>query len=182
MKTKIIYTFFISLFSLASCKKKEYNIPKGMENTVNYINKQEQKSENNKIENIIVYDYYNNEIDLLKKINAKKNIFYYNDYLHCNTCVEKTFDLIKQNQSIKNKDLIILIKFASQFEFSTFKRINNLKGYEVYSLKNEELNLPVEKLDLPFFFVLNKDGMTNNYHAVIKEIPKLTIDYLDKLN
>jgi len=182
MNNKIFILLMVICLSVVLYFKIQKNeIPEDLKHLVALTKKTEEVSENFILKNIIVYDYDNNKINLLEEIKNKTLVFHYNDFLHCNTCVNATLKIIKSYKKINNTNIIILIKFASQFDFSTFRRLNKLKGYKVYSMKNENLKIPIESLDLPFFFTIDKYGNTQNYKAVIKQLPFITHNYLESI-
>jgi len=107
-----------------------------------------------------------------------KLIFRYTES-HCNSCVEHSLNMLAvYKEYIEDENILIL---------ATGKNLARLRIYlEKYKLDNiqvlytlEQTNIPIERYDFPYFYILNSDMKTQLVFLPIKEIPDLTKRYLD---
>lgn len=106
-----------------------------------------------------------------------KLIFRYSE-LHCDVCVDqqiKTLKLFKEK--IGSDNIIVLANYELLKNLILFKRLNAL-DIPVYKLSGR-MNLELEENDTPYFFILDKNNVANDFFIPIKEINNYTYRYLN---
>jgi hypothetical protein len=97
-------------------------------------------------------------------------------YIDCGSCVDS---LIKQTNNLSEilgrEKIVILAKYNSRIDYINFIRLNNIKN-NIYNIK-DSLSV-ADELNVPYFFVLEKNMTTSNFFIPRKEFSKLTEDYL----
>lgn len=110
-------------------------------------------------------------------VNSKKLVFRYTE-LHCDVCVDKQIEAIKKiSKKIGKKNIIILTEYENLKNLIIFKRLNSL-SIPIFNLQNK-FNLPIEELDSPYYFVVDKDFVIKDLFIPIKEIENYTNKYLN---
>lgn len=126
-----------------------------------------------------VYSFHYDETGELSKIKKQKNtlVFRYTT-LVCMSCVEKISDVLKKFQEEnENIEVIVLATYRPNEELM-FKSI--CKPHKnVYTVS--ALNLPLEKENVPYFFLLDKDLNVSNTFIPEAGMPKLTKAYLERI-
>lgn len=99
---------------------------------------------------------------------------------NCSDCINYVLDVIKNNtHMLNNVDVIIWGNFQYARDAYVYKKINNIP-YKVYHVKDSIL--PLDKLEIPYFFLLDKDNQVSHVFIPRKEIHQNTINYLNIIN
>lgn len=103
-------------------------------------------------------------------------IFRYSD-LNCNTCVEAEFKNINQYLDKTNSNrLVILADYKNEDDLFRFKRLNQVE-MPIYNSKNNKLNLPVEGLNTPYFFIIDSTLVVRSLFIPNKAYPEFSKNY-----
>lgn len=118
----------------------------------------------------------------LSNLAQQNKIIYRISELHCNSCVVHEFDNLKKSIP-SNKNLLILSYYQNPRNLIIFKRINNLKDFEIYNLMDENIqNLIIDKYGTPYMFIIDKHLKISNLFIPLKTDNQRTIDYLKRVS
>jgi hypothetical protein len=124
-------------------------------------------------------DEYCNISDILSLKN--KMVFYFSEH-HCFDCVKDALNQIKNiPDSITSNNYLILCNYPNMRHFQAFLREYDLK-VPIYNICGQTLNLPVEKIESPFFFVVKSDLHSRQIFIPVKEIKRYLANYLQSMN
>lgn len=99
----------------------------------------------------------------------------------CHACIEQSFKIISNiPQPFKQGKFIILASYENLRALLLFKRDNNI-SYPIYTIQKETLHVPLEKLNFPYFFILDKEHKATNIFYPLTSDPELTDDYFSIL-
>ena len=185
-KLVILSLFILSLFVvmlmlfryLAKNNNEETFIGKYKELIVNKVTELEKENLGYLIKNQLVYfgDDSLNTFEI-KKIVSGDQIFFYFSYNTCPPCLNYTIDLLKKYiPSYYEDDSIIFISpdYPKRFR-------NDCFGKQLLILQLNELGLPLERENVPFFFKINTDMQIVSLNIVIKEDFERTEKYIRSL-
>lgn len=192
MKGKRYVFFFIITVSLIvniyQCWYGVHNEKESLNNLKVEYNKRIIKRESayHMLKEDIMLNYQNNGLQLpFSEIEHQKNIDGHslNDIIsdktlvvrlsqqNCEVCVNTLMSLLKK-ANIKN------VVFLVNYEVQHF--LENLKLYKVkgYFFKIGDLGIPIESMNLPYMFVLNKDYIVNKIYVPHDSMTDQTLSYL----
>ena len=107
-------------------------------------------------------------------------VFYFSE-TNCWDCIEAALNQIKNiPDSIKLNNYLILCNYSNVRYFQAFIKDIDLK-VPIYN-NEEKLNIPLENMDVPFFFIINSDLHCKQVFIPIKEIENYTANYLQAMN
>jgi peroxiredoxin len=137
------------------------------------------KSEGARLKNLSVKDEENNELRLFDLIKDTCLVFRYTD-LNCDVCVEKSIEFINSYlEKIGTSNILVLSSYDNPRDLYTFKRLNKLK-FKIYNLSNSKyLGLPIDELNVPYFFILAPDGLINCLYIPEKSMPQQSASYFE---
>lgn len=163
---------------LVNDNEEETFIGKYKELVVNKVTELEKEYLGYLIKNQLVYfgDDSLNAFEI-KKIISNDPIFFYFSYNTCPPCLNFTIDLLKKFiPSYYEDDSIIFISpdYPKRFR-------NDCFGKQLLILQLNELGLPLERENVPFFFKINTDMQIVSLNIVIKEDFERTEKYLRSL-
>jgi hypothetical protein len=96
--------------------------------------------------------------------------------LNCQSCVDTELSSL---QNLANKigmeKIVILASYKNNEDLIKFKRLNKLK-LPMYNV--DSLSIPLENMNIPFYFICDKEFKTKLVFIPKKEISNLTVDYL----
>jgi hypothetical protein len=100
---------------------------------------------------------------------------------NCFTCFEKAFKMINSYTSkISSPDVLYLGHYAELTTMTTFIRSNLGKNAAGLNLESP-LNLKVDKLELPYLFVLDQNGRVHNVYVITKQNQKQVDRYMSEI-
>ncbi|WP_147677886.1 redoxin domain-containing protein [Algibacter pacificus] len=144
----------------------------------------EVKNDNTIIKDFTLYDENNNTLNISDLLIGKKLIFRFAE-INCNVCIVNEFENIKKhinNYELSPKDLIIISSYQNPNSLHIFKRLNKLNEFHIYNLKNNVLkNIELDSLNIPYFFVLDKNFIISNSFIPIKGANNRTSNYLKNI-
>ena len=118
-------------------------------------------------------------VELVEKYN-KLLIFRYSE-LNCMACVEKEIIYLIDFVERYNTKLVILSSYTNERDLYLFKRINRISDYIVYNIEEGVLKLPVENLNIPYYFVLDSNYRAINLFVPDKNFPERSVKYLNSI-
>jgi len=109
-----------------------------------------------KINNLTLIDSLNKKCKLEDIMSSKTILVYRVSYTNCSSCVVSGLQsLSKSTSSILYNNIIIIGSYYNNSDLKKFIKTNQIK-FNIYNLK-QDLNLPAEEFDIPYFIVLSKD-------------------------
>jgi hypothetical protein len=138
-------------------------------------------SENSVIDNIYgnTGEYESADLKSLLSDNIKL-VFRYNEN-HCNSCVEEALKpLMEISAKIGVDNILILTSYRNVRTMQIYVK-KYAPGITVFN-SNEVLNLPIEKQNTPYFFVIDNTLKTQLVFVPVKEIHGYTREYLNILH
>ncbi|MFY0593750.1 hypothetical protein [Roseivirga sp.] len=103
-------------------------------------------------------------------------IFFRYTELGCNTCTEEVIKLLNSS----NLELEYLSTYQSKTYLNTFKRMNGIEQV-VYNVPLSQELFPLDSLNIPYFFVVDKFGKVVDAHIPIKEDLKYTEEFITRV-
>ncbi len=126
-------------------------------------------------------------IDIEGKTVLAKDIFKNNSLvfryseLNCHECIDAEINaLVKNKEKIKN--IVFIAYYQNTRDLFVFhENFSNmgLTNIKMYYAKNENLLIPIEKLNAPYYFCVNANLVMTNFFIPQKEKPKLSDTYLN---
>lgn len=101
--------------------------------------------------------------------------------LNCKKCVDAEFNILEKNKFLHQNKINIITHYENKRGFVTI--YNNLKkrglgDISLYLMKEDQLGIPLDKYDTPFYFYIDSTLTMTNFFIPHKENPKLSISYL----
>jgi hypothetical protein len=101
--------------------------------------------------------------------------------LHCESCVNSAIRQFRQwTDSIGKNNMLFLGAYRNNKIFNRTKPLYAIHNLNVYNVSG--LNIPVEELGYPYYFVLNNDLTISNVFVPDKATPTITNDYLKMID
>jgi len=102
-----------------------------------------------------------------------ETIFFRFSEINCNSCVDVEFETIKQTDSWH----FVLISSGNNIYGIARSLLSRDINFPLYSIEFKELNLPIEKINLPYYFTLNREYSTQRVFIPSKDNPELTTEF-----
>jgi|AntAceMinimDraft_15_1070371.scaffolds.fasta_scaffold04292_6 hypothetical protein len=133
--------------------------------------------------NIFLYSDDNDSITFtnLIKQNKKLLVFRYSE-LNCMACIDKEVLNLKQFLKNSNVKIIIIATYSSMRDLYLFKRINQIPKAKIYNIKNQQMGLPIEKNNIPYYFVAETNFVAGKFFVPNKLFPEYSQKYLSEIN
>lgn len=117
------------------------------------------------------------KIDFASYMSERQYLIFRYSFLNCQPCVDEVLRLLKMSMNeVDSSQILIFSNYQLLNDLKKFRRINKIFD-EVY--KVDSLNLPIDKLNIPYFFVLGKNMQVSHIFIPQKESPKTTERYLN---
>jgi hypothetical protein len=136
------------------------------------------QSENSVINNMSGNIEQNEKIDLKSLLSDRLTlIFRYNEN-DCSACVEEALKpLMEFSTKMGIRNILIITSSHNVRTMNIFIR-QHAPGIHVFN-SNEDINLPVEKWDTPYFFLIDNSLRVKLVFIPVKEIQNYTWEYLN---
>ena len=128
---------------------------------------------------IEVEDKQSNKININEIFNDNTSVLIFRvSEFHCDACVTQCMQILKDLQYNYNlKDVVILGAFSNMRKLKVICQTNGL-DLDMYNIMSD-LNIPLEQINSPYFFLLNKEDLRcQSFFVALKENPKMTISNL----
>lgn len=99
---------------------------------------------------------------------------------HCESCVNFSIQSILHSHFFKKENLLFLGSYDNNRIFNREKKLYGIDKFKTYNVLN--LNIPLEELGFPYFFVLNENLTISHIVIPDKSTPALTQKYLELIN
>ncbi|SHE81871.1 hypothetical protein [Dysgonomonas macrotermitis] len=138
----------------------------------------EEKSEDLQLPQLFLLDAASNFFFIDKKLPSQKHLVLYISESNCEDCIRHALDGLRNyTKDIGIQNIIILTNYVNQRHYQAFQRTLDLQVIS-YNVNGQKLNLPVEILHKPFFFILDTDLSCRQVFLPAKEIEDYTARYL----
>ena len=141
------------------------------------------ENSNIRIDELFVKDTLNNILslsDVFKNGNDKILVCRFSES-HCESCVTYSiWSILNQIDATGKDNVVFLGKHRNNRIFNQEKTHYNIQDMSVYN--SATLNLPVEALSFPYYFILGSDMTISNVFVPDKATPVITNDYLRMIN
>jgi hypothetical protein len=119
-------------------------------------------------------------VQFLSDIGQLPKFVFFHTQLNCNVCVEGIMTVLNDYQNILcPKNRLFFAAYNNKRDVTLFKRMNHLNNI-VYNVKS--VGLPIEKLNLPFCFVMDKDMKAECVYIPLEGDSLLFKKYLKLVN
>ncbi|GAL68434.1 hypothetical protein [Jejuia pallidilutea] len=158
----------------------KYKSPNERELIIDYYNLVEDKVNKATLHDIPLINEERDTISISQLVGLKKLIYRISD-LHCNSCVLNEFENLKSilsKYNIESNNIVIIGFYQNLRHLKIFRRINRLENFEIYNLLDSNIGLEADILDMPYFFVLNKNLSVESTFIPTKDANQKTQNYL----
>lgn len=170
---------FITIYSLLN-KKLDKKKSELLAFEQNFI--QEKENENLKIDgNLGLIDISGKTVLAKDIIKANSLVLRFSE-LNCGACIDAEINALIKNKNKIKKDAILIAYYQDKRNLFVFYKDFQKKGltnFKMYLLPNNDLHIPLDKLNIPYYFCINSDLTMNNFFIPQKDKPKLSNVYLD---
>jgi hypothetical protein len=136
------------------------------------------QSENSIINNIVGYTEQTKEIDLKSLLSDSIKLVFRFHERNCNACVEQALkSLMEFNAKIGVNNILIITSYQDIRKMKIFVQ-QYAPGIQIFNV-NEDINIPLDKWDTPYFFVTDNTLKAQLVFIPIKEIQNYTWEYLN---
>ena len=116
-------------------------------------------------------------VSLLKIAGQKPKLVFRYSELNCRVCIDAEVKWLKNKaKDIGSDNILILASYENPRNLYLFKRLHQL-NIHVYNLLDSDLGLPIEKRNIPFLFVLDKNWTSDLLFVPEKTMPELSKSY-----
>ncbi|HCT30765.1 MAG TPA: hypothetical protein DIW31_08520 [Bacteroidales bacterium] len=134
-------------------------------------------SEDLTIRNNITIDNGEASTLLNNVVGSKPRLILRYSELNCQACIDvQLASLNKLAYKIGKENIIILASYKAIANMTKFKRINKL-DMSIYNV--DSIGLPLEKENIPFYFIIDQNKKTKLTFVPYKEFPSLTEKYFE---
>ena len=111
-----------------------------------------------------------------------KTLFFYYSITNCTDCINREIERMKKSEITLGLNIKVISDHRKTRDMHIFKEANNLP-FSVYRMVEEQIDLPISSINIPFYFVLNKDYKTKFvYTPYLKENTEFTDRYLEVMH
>lgn len=107
-------------------------------------------------------------------------VFRYSE-LNCMVCVDQELLELRKKISENKLKIIIITTYGEMHDLFLFKRTNQLIDVDIYNLKESFVNLPIEKNNIPYYFVLDSSFILKDLFIPNKLFINQSINYLNHI-
>ncbi len=101
---------------------------------------------------------------------------------NCSFCIEQSIELLKENiTKIGCRNIILLSQFSNTRALNVLCSDYQLDSITTLNIKNGELNLSIENISRPSFFLLDKEGKISNTFIIEKKLVSRTEKYIESI-
>jgi peroxiredoxin len=94
--------------------------------------------------------------------------------MHCDICINQHFMMFEKLASqINLNKLVLLSSYSNTKKVKILKHTHKL-DFRIFNVM-DDIGIPLEKVNNPYFFVVNKNLKCHRFFVAIKENPELTI-------
>lgn len=170
---------FITIYSLLN-KKLDKNKTELLTFQKNFTH--EKENDNLKLESDLqLIDIVGNPV-LAKDIIKTNSLVLRFSELNCGSCIDAEINALVNHKDKIKKNIILIAYYQDKRDLFVFYKDFKNKGLaniKMYLLADKGLNIPIDKLNTPYYFCVNSDLIMNNFFIPQKDKPTLSKVYLD---
>lgn len=118
--------------------------------------------------------------DLSNYIGQSKKLILVLSDRHCSTCVDQLLFTLKNEIAEINRDnLLILFSIQESTHEQWTHRQKILTGVEFLEIRDKSLHLPMDSLDIPYFFITGPEHLANLTYTPYPSLEVQTKEYLN---
>ena len=162
------------------------NIANGLNSEIENLNKKAKiQIENNFFsldKGIILINMKGDTFKLEDVISDKMLVFRYS-MLNCGACIQKEFENInytKFDKELQRKNIMFIAFYQEIRDLIVTYRSLKL-DIPIYIISNNELGMPIEKNNIPFYFAINENLKVNYVFIPERDKNELTLQYLNSI-
>jgi len=124
---------------------------------------------------IKVFDEAGMQVSLHNILGDNSSILVYRfSEMHCDICIEQHLSILKNlDTKINSEKLVLLGSYANLKKIKIVRQTHKF-NFRIYNTM-DDLGIPLEQVNNPYFFILDKDLKCHSFFAAIKENPDLTV-------
>lgn len=119
---------------------------------------------------------------LAKDVLKTNSLIFRFSELNCEECIDAEIDVLLGNQDKFKKDVILIAYYQNQRDLFVFYKEFQKKGLtniKMFLSPEKGLDIPIDKINMPFYFCVNSNLIMNNFFIPQKEKPIFSQVYLD---
>lgn len=170
---------FTTIYSLVN-KKMDKNKTQLLTFEHNFI--REKENENLKLNSNIELIDIEGKTVLAKDIFKTNSLVFRFSELNCGECIDAEIDALVNSKDKIKKDVILVAYYQTPRDLFVFYKELQKKGminFKMYLSPDKGLAIPIDKLNMPYYFCVNGNLIMNNFFIPQKEKPNLSEVYLD---
>lgn len=145
----------------------------------------EKENENLELDgNLPLLDIEGNTV-LAKEIIKTNSLVFRFSELNCHECIDAEIDALIKNKIKIKKNIVFIAYYQNKRDLFVYSKDFNNKGLtniKMYFLPDKALLIPIDKLNMPYYFCVNSDFKMTNFFIPQKDKPKLSNIYLDYIS
>jgi hypothetical protein len=169
------------LIQFVQCDHEKQTAERIRENIDHYITIGLQSSNFYLDDSLRFVDIYNNTLSISDVFSQKKSylVFRYS-FNDCNSCVYTIYQYLWNIKSNNNDIDIIIMPYFQELREMIATNTNAFRNrFPSYLIGKTGLGLPVDKKELPYFFILDKDRKVQDVFVIDLIFEHLVKEYLD---
>jgi len=126
----------------------------------------------------------NGDTITLKDIFKKNSIILRYSELNCKDCINAEINALVENKEKLKADIVLLAYYKNKRDLFVFYKDFQKKGLDdikMYLLPDKGLNIPIDKLNMPFYFSTDSTLTMTNFFIPQKDKPELSKVYLNNI-
>ena len=176
-----LYASSLNLKSEYNQLRNDSNFSKELINEISHYKRYEVSSEGYEVNSdLFVEDIEGNLISFNKLINNNTLVFRFSE-THCINCIPVFIPMLKELLGSKedNLNVLILCDFHNRREIAAIC-IDNEISLPIYNM-SKGLNIPIDKVGLPYFFVIDESLICRCFQVASKNNVSLSEQYFEGL-
>lgn len=125
-------------------------------------------------------DESDSSIRIKDVINTHKTLVYRYSDLQCKMCVESQLEIMDSILGKTGYNIIFVANYKQKRDLIVFKKLHKI-SYPIYCIKENNLSLAADTLNIPYYFILNNYLETENVFISKKEYPEFSVNYLNAI-
>lgn len=125
---------------------------------------------------VVITDIHG-DISTLVDIISEPTLVYRFSEMHCNSCIELSMKLLKEASGTTKAPIAIFCRYSNVRQVRAICNSYNIE-LPIYNIP-DKLNIPVDDMSIPYFFIIDEYLKCSSFQSFIKEVPTLTERYLD---
>lgn len=98
--------------------------------------------------------------------------------MNCSVCIDRELNHVLSAVNEKNLKILLIGSFINKKNFKIFSlKCKNM--ISLYEVSHEDMNWEIDKLNVPYYFILYPDLKTSDFFIPEKSFPAITEQYFD---